>query len=139
MLGVFSLLLCKTSLKASSIQGIGLFAEEVIPKGTVLWVYQEGLDLTFSEEELKSLSSPAVEQVMHHAYQCLESGNYILCGDNARFMNHSSSANTHSESNGLYQGQSVSSVDIAIGDEITCDYFEFDKDAYRKLTGREKR
>jgi len=127
------MLLCRTSLGQSKIAGIGLFAEEVIPKGTVIWVFREGLDLTITPAELEKMAEPAAQQVVHYSYQCIKSQNYILCGDDARFMNHANPANTHSESNGQYQGHTVAIENIQIGEEITTNYFEYDLDAKRKL------
>ncbi len=38
------MLLVKTKIGQSNISGIGVFADEFIPKGTVIWRYQEGFD-----------------------------------------------------------------------------------------------
>ena len=36
----------------SEIHGIGLIAQEFIPKGTCIWKFQEGFDLAIPEEEI---------------------------------------------------------------------------------------
>ena len=37
----------KTKIGPSGIAGISLFADQIIPKGTVVWRYQECFDLLF--------------------------------------------------------------------------------------------
>jgi uncharacterized protein len=45
------MLVVRTKTKASEIAGIGLFADQFIPKGTVVWKYQPDFDLLLSEED----------------------------------------------------------------------------------------
>ena len=45
----------KTYIDRSGIEGIGLFAGEFIPKGTLIWK-PSGLDQVFSKEQLENLS-----------------------------------------------------------------------------------
>src|SRR3712207_9305077 len=81
-----SMLLVRTRLGPSPIHGIGLFAAEFIPKGTIIWEYRAGFDLRLTEEDLRRLAPPALEQVLEYSY--VEGGHYILCADDARFFNH---------------------------------------------------
>ena len=63
------------------------------------------------------------EYLAHYAYPHLElPGVMILDSDNGKFMNHSLSPNT--DFRVFDKGYAL--VDIAAGDEITCNYFEFD-------------
>ncbi len=53
------MLLVKTKIGQSKIHGIGIFAEQFIPKGTVIWKFMSGFDLKVSKEQLEKLSYPA--------------------------------------------------------------------------------
>jgi SET domain-containing protein len=48
--GLKVMLLVKTKLDRSSIEGIGLFAAEFIPKSATIWKYDPVIDIRFSEE-----------------------------------------------------------------------------------------
>jgi SET domain-containing protein len=108
----------RTRLGKSPIHGIGLFADEPIAEGTVIWDYDPRFDLTFVAEDLGLLSAPAREQVEKYSYFEEEIGAYILCGDDARFMNHSPTPNA-AEVPGV---RTVAARAIAAGEEITCNY-----------------
>ena len=49
------MLLVKTTLGTSKISGIGLFANQFIPKDTIIWKYTDGVDLKISDEKLLEL------------------------------------------------------------------------------------
>jgi uncharacterized protein len=127
------MLLVKTWIGMSSIHGIGLFADEFIPKGSSTWEFLEGFDLRLSPSVLERLSVPARTQFLHYSYFHADTGLYELCSDDARFFNHSDTPNTASFS--LSSGDEVDRAlrDIADGEEITCDYRKFDPDWQTKL------
>lgn len=87
------MLLVKTKIGPSRIQGIGLFASEFIPQGTPVWKFMPGFDLKVSKDGLDQLSQPAREIFLKHAYLNPKTNKYILCFDNARFFNHSDEPN----------------------------------------------
>lgn len=123
------MLLVKTKLKQSEIHGLGVFADEFIPKGTKTWEFNSRFDLSFSKEEVESLPEHAKLEVKIHAYVDKETGTYRLCSDNAKFMNHSSEPNVLSENN-----YDVALRDILPGEELTCDYSAFDAESSEKLS-----
>jgi uncharacterized protein len=55
------------------------------------------------------------------------SGCYILCTDDARFINHSSQPNTIDTQEGE-EGLTIAARDIQPGEEITSNYEAFDAD-----------
>jgi SET domain-containing protein len=116
----------KTYLDKSTIPeaGIGLFAAEFIPKDTIVWEYNNKLDLLFTKEEVNSLSIASQEQIRKYIYLDKSLGLYLLCGDDARFFNHSDSPNCYDTYN-LNPDVTMSNRDIQIGEEITCDYKSF--------------
>lgn len=109
----------KTKIAQSDINGFGLFADESISKGTLVW--QEGLiDQEISVEQINSFPIVAKEFMSHFGSET-RPGVFSLCGDDARFINHSDEPNISAIGS---QGFALS--DIAVGQEITCNYKEFD-------------
>jgi SET domain-containing protein len=121
------MLLVKTRLEKSRVHGIGLFADELIPKNTVLWRFHPAVDLRMTEEAISSLAGPCQEQLRRYTYREKLSGLYVLCGDDARFFNHSSTPNCLDTDDGN-GGLTIAHVDIQPGEELTCDYRLFDLD-----------
>ncbi len=125
------MLTVKTYLKYSEIHGLGCFAGEDIKKGQTVWRLDPGIDLVFTEEELKKLPDSFSEFLKVYAYSPLNDTEkkYILCADHARHMNHDENPNLLETPDGL----NVALRDIKAGEELTCDYTQFDKDASYKL------
>lgn len=121
------MLLVKTYLAPSKIHGIGLFAAEPIPKGTPTWKFMDGFDLAINKEDINKLSDPARKQFENYAYLNQQTGKYILCFDDSRFMNHSTDPNTKSSASD--EDVDVAMKDIQKDEEITTDYREFDSDS----------
>lgn len=121
------MMLVKTKLSLSGIHGIGLFADEFIPKGTIIWKYSSGLDRAFTEEELVGMSALNREFLETYCFKYF--GKYYLCVDDARFMNHSTKPNCtdvgveNIKDNDL--GYTATLRDIEAGEELTCDYSFF--------------
>lgn len=130
------MLMVKTSLGPSEIAGIGLFAAEDIPKGTVTWRFMGHFDRLLTEEEIESLPEAARAGLLDHVYLHAPTGKFVLCADNARFMNHADEPNTEGvHEPGAIEGYDVATRHIRAGEEITCDYRTFDAHVERKLGG----
>jgi SET domain-containing protein len=128
------MLMVKTRLGPSDIAGIGLFADQDIPKGTVTWQFMSGYDLLLTQGEIDRLPEPARSNLRDHTYRDSGSGLYILCVDNARFMNHAAAPNPAGvHVKGAIEGHDVATRDIKKGEELTCDYRVFDADVALKL------
>lgn len=65
------MLLVKTKLGISFIHGIGLFAAQFIPKGTVTWEYSPYFDTSYEEADVERMSPSAKEQFLKYAYPIL--------------------------------------------------------------------
>lgn len=120
------MLLVKTKLDVSQIHGIGLFADSFIPKDTVIWKFNPLIDLVFTEQQLEELAIEAREQIEKYSYRDISLDLYVLCGDDARFFNHSENPNCLD----TYESESITfaSRDINRGEELTCNYGLFDLD-----------
>ena len=121
------MLLVPTRLGVSPIEGIGLVATSPIAKGAVTWRFMPGFDQLFTRAQIDSLPEPARAELMRYVYLHKDSDRYVFCLDNARFMNHTAEPNTRGVySPGEIYGYDVATRDIAAGEELTCDYREFD-------------
>ena len=127
------MLLVKTRIGPSEIDGIGLFAAEFIPKGTVVWKFIPGVDKRLRRTRVENLPEAAKKQILKYAY--LDEGDfYVMCMDDARHFNHSKSPNTANPPAEPGKDEvTIASEDIYEDDEITSDYYEFDGDAEAKL------
>jgi SET domain-containing protein len=125
------MLLVKTRIAPSAIHGIGIFADEFIPKGTIIWEFTHGFDVYLTAEEIQTLPAPAQAQMLKYCHREVDNAKYVLCADDARFFNHSDEPNTV-DLPGL-EGPTIAARDIGIGEELTGDYWDFDADAAFKL------
>lgn len=115
------MLLVKTKVDRSSIHGLGLFADQDISQGDLIWEFNPLIDKEITREELSCL--PLNTQNYVRTYSYLEKGKYILCGDNARFTNHSVKPNVDNVSQAP---KAIAARDIKQGEEITEDYRTYD-------------
>ncbi len=81
------------------------------------------------KKQLTTLPKLARDTIFHFCYYNKKK-EYIICLDNARFLNHSKNPNLD-ETNPT---KTVAKRDIHPGEELTVNYYEYDADAKRKLT-----
>lgn len=114
-----------TFLAASPVHGVGVFAGQDIRAGTVIWEFTPGIDWRMPESAFDTFPEPYRSMLRPYCYEESE-GVLVLCGDNARFMNHSFSPNCDDEG-----AQTTARRDIRAGEELTCDYRSFDLESAR--------
>lgn len=119
----------KTYLDKSPIAGIGLFADQDIEKGTLVWDFVENFDLIFTEEEINNLDEIAFKSFKNYCYFDNDLNKYIMCFDDARVFNHSNNYNVDSPKG----HKCFANRFIKKGEELTCNYNEFDGDTSYKL------
>lgn len=126
------MMLVKTLVKESKIHGLGIFAVELIPKGTRVWNFTPGFDQRFTKEQI--LEFPTLLQIYSctYAWKSKKSSLYCLSSDNGKYFNHSDNPNVLSQ----YLDNEEEVVTVAIKDiqpdeEILDDYssFESEQDA----------
>ena len=116
-------MLVRTYVSNSEIEGIGIFAEEPIRAGSLIWRTDPKFDINFTREDIDQLEPHMRFFVLRYSYPHMTiPGIWVLESDNGRFMNHSETPNT--DFTRLEEGYAIR--DIAVGEEITCNYFEFD-------------
>ena len=119
------MLTIRTFLKETRTRGIGLFAAEPVPKGNVWWKDDDEFNRVLPGAKVDALPDAAKEFI--YTYGSLNcDGEWYICLDNGRFVNHSDDPNTMpTNPGGLGRGDWVASKDIKTGDEITSDYRMF--------------
>ncbi len=129
------MLLVRTRLKPSTIHGLGCFAAERIPRGSVVWALDETIDIMMPFAKLASLPPLTERFFLMYGHVEMRDGEktVILCGDHAKHMNHSDEPNVI-EVDGD-RDENIAARDIEVGEELTCDYHICDLDAVRKLSG----
>ncbi len=125
----------RTSLRHSSIHGIGVFLKEPVCKGQVVWQYDPRVDVAIPASEFDNFPPAAQDYLKIYTYVAVmdERRMMILCADNSRHVNHAGAPNLVDTPDGL---QEIAARDIPAGKELTCDYFASDLEAAAKL-GRE--
>lgn len=120
------MLLVKTKLAPSPIHGIGVFAEEFIPAGTEVWKFVPDFDREITQEQAKQLPEHVQLWMEHYAYLDIYLKRWIICVDDARFVNHSENPNMKPDYVRDQYGPDIACRDIQIGEEITDDYRHFE-------------
>ncbi|MGI9038770.1 MAG: SET domain-containing protein [Gemmatimonadota bacterium] len=110
-----------TFVAPSRIAGMGLFAGTYLPAGTIIWEFTEGVDWRMPREDMERFPEPYRTRLRHYVYLD-ETGVFVLCGDNARFMNHADEPNCE-DPDGEH---TITLREIRAGDELTCDYRQID-------------
>jgi len=107
---------CTKVVYINDVKGFGIVATAPIPRGTVTWVFDE-LDRVFSPKQLQKLHPACRESVIQYSYRN-NSGHFVFCWDNEKYINHSFHPNCcHTPYN-----IEIAIRDIAPGDELTNDY-----------------
>ncbi len=117
----------KTKLQMSHIHGIGLFADQFIPKDTTTWEYEPRFDISYTQEELDNLPSWTKEQFLKYSYFDKKQNLYVICIDDQRFINHSIDPNILSTPDFDKAGR-----DIKSGEELVCNYTHYEKDWFER-------
>ncbi len=121
------MLIVKTRLEKSSIEGLGLFAAQFIPKGTIVWQWSPTFDIRFCRADMERMHPVARETLLRYSYLSKRSGLYVLCFDYGRFVNHSDSPNLlDASSPDSEEGLDIAARDIEEGEELTANYQDFE-------------
>jgi hypothetical protein len=122
------MLTVKASAKPSKIEGIGLFADEKILKGTTTWKFNSRFDILFDPEEVKLMPLEHRELIERYSYLSMTTGKYVYSVDDSRFTNHSSVKNNIDvvPFPGEPETRGVANRDIEKGEEILVNYRAFD-------------
>lgn len=118
------MLLIKTYLDKSPIHGIGVFTNEFVKKGMLVWEFNPHIDIILTPEQLNELPEVAREFVEVHAFPYpFEANNYCLSIDHAQYVNHSDTPNLGPNSS---KSGDIALKDIPKGTELTDNYYLYD-------------
>jgi SET domain-containing protein len=127
------MMLVSTYIAPSIIEGVGVFADQFIRAGAMIWRFDPMFDRLLTHSELSSLPDPLKDFVNRYGYpHMMLDGITVVEIDNGRFMNHSPRPNTvftHPEFG-------YAKMDIPTGSELLCDYGEFDP-SFKMQPGRQ--
>lgn len=136
------MLVVKTKIGQSKIEGIGLFADQYIPKGTITWKFNPKFDIYFDPVEVEGMSELQKDLIIRFAYLSKKSGKYVYSIDNTRFTNHSTNPNIAEDEKDSENAEicTIAIRDILMGEEMTIDYRVIDamdensNEEYLKIT-----
>lgn len=116
------MLLVRTYVGPSAIEGVGVFAAEAIPAGAAIWRLEPSFDRLIPRSAYEAAEPTLRELLDRYAYPSPDRPGFVVYEvDNGRFMNHAAEPNTDfSEPAG-----GTASRDVAAGEELTCDYGQF--------------
>ncbi|CAM3693611.1 SET domain-containing protein [Litorimonas haliclonae] len=116
------MMLIRSFVAPSGIEGVRVFAAENIKKGDVVWKLDTKFDRLVETDQMKEFPPHMQEFMTRYAYPLHDQPKtLVLEADNGRFMNHSH--NPNSDFKEIVVGYATR--DIAEGEEILCDYSEF--------------
>jgi hypothetical protein len=107
------MLLVKTYLDKSAIHGLGVFAGEVIRRGTKVWRFVDGFDRVYSPTQFAKLPKPARDYIWNYGYRV--DGEILLTIDHDHHMNHSDKANTTATSSPAARSAKAKKSPMTIG------------------------
>lgn len=117
--------LINTYIAKSEIEGVGVFTAEPILKGQVISKFEVGFDRLVPTEDYLSAPPHLKALLDRYAFPHPNDPSCIVFEvDNSRFVNHSDDPNT--DYTNFEAG--VALRDIAVGEELTCNYNDFFKD-----------
>ena len=96
--------------------GYGVIATSLIKKGTITWV-QDDLDREFTPKQFEELGSIYKDILEKFSFRN-NKGNFILCWDHARYVNHSFKSNCLTTA----YDYEIAIRDIEPGEQLTDDY-----------------
>jgi len=96
--------------------GYGVVAKKNIPKGTITWV-QDELDQIYTPKQIGKMEKLSQQMIDKYTFRN-NKGNFVLCWDLAKYVNHSFKSNCLSTA---YDFE-IAVRDILSGEELTDDY-----------------
>ncbi|OGG58402.1 hypothetical protein A2765_05645 [Candidatus Kaiserbacteria bacterium RIFCSPHIGHO2_01_FULL_56_24] len=117
----------KYKLDRSPFHGIGLFADESIVKGTLIYTASPLLDVNITQEQFDSLSEKEQKEIRWWGFLDPVSNKWHVDFDVTHFINHADDAAVTQDTvhNDAYL---IAARDIKAGEELTQNYLEFESE-----------
>ena len=127
------MLLIQSYVAPSPIEGVGVFAADAIPAGALIWRLDPAFDRLIRAADIASLPTTFRQFAERYGYPYPHDPSFVVLElDNGRFMNHSPVPNTSFTDPDA--GYALRRIEA--GEELICDYSEFDP-AFEMLPGRQ--
>ncbi len=111
-------------LGKSEIHGIGIFANEDIKEGEIIWTPSKEFTYHFDEKQLISLPKSDQDMVRHYGYFHKDLRVWHFSAEDSRYINHSKNPTVKR----TVVGDGIFAIrDIQIGEELTQDYEDFEE------------
>ncbi len=115
----------KYKLDRSHLHGVGLFADENLHKGQLIYSASPLLDVNITQKQFESLSKEEQEEVEWWGFKIPNEDVWHVDFDVSKFINHSYEATATQDSNHS-DAYLIASRDITVGEELTQNYLEFE-------------
>src|SRR3989344_1491136 len=115
----------KYKLDRSPFHGIGLFADESIVKGTLIYTASPLLDVNITQEQFDSLSDKEKKEIKWWGFKIESGGVWHVDFDVSRFINYSYEP-TVTQDKSHTDAYLVATRDVKTGEELTQNYLEFE-------------
>lgn len=115
----------KYKLDKSDKHGIGLFADEDLKEGQLVYTASPILDLNITQEQFDSLSDNEKQEIRWWGFFDELSGLWHVDFDVSKFINHSKQG-TVTQDKSHDEAYLITTRDIKKGEELTQNYLEFE-------------
>lgn len=115
----------KYKLDKSPVHGIGLYTDEDIKEGQLVYSASPRLDVNLSDEEYKKLSKNEQDEIMYWGFWDKDNNVWHVDFDNSKFINHSYKPTVTQD---IDHGDAylIATRDLKKGEELTQNYLEFE-------------
>lgn len=122
----------KYKLDKSKLHGIGLFTDEDLRKGQLVYTASPLLDINITQEKFYSLDKREKREIKYWGFWDKPNNVWHVDFDNSKFINHSSGP-TLTQDHKYKDAYLVATRNIKAGEELTQNYLEFEsKEDLRK-------
>lgn len=124
----------KYKLDKSDKHGVGLFADEDLKEGQLVYTASPLLDVNISQEQFDSLTDREKEEFQWWGFFDEHSQRWHVDFDVSKFINHSKEG-TVTQSTDHSEAYLVTTLDVKRGEELTQNYLEFETEEDLKRRG----
>ena len=117
----------KYKLNTSNKHGIGLFADENISRGVLIYTASPLLDINITQEEFNALEHNEKQEILWWGFFDEPNNVWHVDFDVSKFINHSKDA-TVTQDESHMDAYLIATRDIEKGEELTQNYLEFESE-----------
>jgi SET domain-containing protein len=115
----------KYKIDKSTLHGVGIFTEQDIKKGDLIFTASPVLDVNITQEQFDSLQESEQKEIKHWGFFDEPSQKWHVDFDRIHFINHSYDANTTQDFS-ISEAHLTAVRGIQAGEELTQNYLEFE-------------